>query len=101
MDPETWKALGTASPQLILAAGYAPCFWVIRTLWTKSDGLSDKLMAMLALQFADADKRRDLWDAQAKVIDGQTSVIKDLTREVAASRNEVAGLRADIQRVKA
>jgi hypothetical protein len=94
MDPETLKLIGSGSAQVVLAAGYVPMFWMIKVLWSDRAALSDKLMAMLALQFADADKRRDLWDAQAKVIDGQTTVIKDMTREV-------AGLRTDIQRVKA
>lgn len=76
------KLIGNGSSQIILAAGYLPMFWLIKILWTARDTLSEKFMAMLALQFSDADKRKDLWDAQAKIIDGQTTAIKDLTREV-------------------
>ena len=94
------KLIGGGGSQIILAAGYLSAIWLIKTFWARHDAISDKLMAMLALQFSDAEKRRELWDAQAKVIEGQTTTIKDLTREVAASRADVAGLRADLTRIR-
>lgn len=87
MDLATLQALGTGSAQVVLAAGYLPVFWLVKTLWSARDALQDKIMAMLDKQYADADKRKELWDAQAKVIDGQTAAIKDLTREVSALRD--------------
>ncbi len=49
---------------------------------------------MLATQFDDASRRKDLWDGQAKVIEGQTQATRDL-------KQEIQSLRADITRVKA
>lgn len=93
VDAETLKALGTGSAQFVLAAGYLPVFWLVKTLWTARDTLQDKILAMLDKQYADADGRKTLWDAQRQVIEGQSTAIKDLSREVMS-------LRADIQRGK-
>lgn len=84
MDIETLKLLGSGSAQLVLAAGYIPMFILIKKLWSDRDSISEKLFAMLELQFADSTTRKELWNAQAKVIDGQTGAIKDLTREITA-----------------
>ena len=93
MDSELIKLIGGGGSQIILTAGYIPMAWLIRVLWSDRAALGDKILAILTQQFADAEKRKDLWDAQAKVIDGQTGAIKDLTREVQAARSDIQRIR--------
>ncbi len=90
MDAETLKLLGNGGSQMILVFGYLPVLWLVRALWKERGELSDKFLAMLGQQFDDASRRKDLWDGQAKVIEGQTQATRDL-------KQEIQSLRADIQ----
>lgn len=104
MESEMLKLIGNGGSQIILAAGYIPMFWVIKALWAKCDALGDKILSMLALQYADADKRKELWDAQTKVIDGQTTVIKDQVRTIdsqtVAIKDLTREVREGLQRIR-
>ena len=93
MDAETLKLLGNGGSQMILAIGYLPVLWLVRTLWIERTALQEKFLAMLGQQFDDAARRKELWDGQAKVIEGQTQATKDL-------KQEIQSLRTDIQRVR-
>ena len=67
--------------------------WLVKALWGERTALTEKFVAMLDRQYADADKRKDLWEAQAKVIDGQTRSITDMIREITTLREEVRRLK--------
>ena len=47
MDLETIKLLGSASAQLLLAAGYAPMFWLIIRLWKDRADLQKMLFELV------------------------------------------------------
>lgn len=82
MDAETIKLIGTGGAQIVLVAGYLPVFWLIRTLWKDRGTMQDKVLDMLAKQYDDASRRKDLWDAQGKLIDSQTRAIDALREKI-------------------
>ena len=87
------KDLGEATAQVILAAGYVPAGIAIAILWKACTKWQEKVLEMLALKFADASNAKDLWSAQAKVIEDQTRTIHGLEKQVAGLADEVRRLR--------
>lgn len=100
MDTELLKLLGNGGSQLILAAGYYPVYVLIRALWDARESLQSKLVEMLAMKFADAANSKDLWSAQAKVIEDQTRTIAEQSRIISMLDRRVAELAEELKRAR-
>jgi len=88
IDPTLAAALGTAFTVSMGGIG-----WLVKAMWADRVALMEKFLKMLAQQYEDAAKRKELWEAQARVIEGQTRTITDLTREIGHLREDVRRLK--------
>jgi len=97
MDAETLKLLGNGGSQMILAIGYLPVLWLVRTLWTERGAAQEKLATMLAQSYEASNTRKDLWTDLGKVVDGQSRQIEAQTREISDQKRVIADMVAELR----
>jgi hypothetical protein len=86
------EVYGPAAPPLLLLLG--GIWWIAgdrKQVIAERDKWLDKLQEMLELQFTDAANRKELWDAQAKVIADLTQTIKDMKAEFIQRLTDLRG----------
>jgi cytochrome c556 len=74
--------------------------WLWRDGRSNSKEAANTYIALLKEQFSDANRRKDLFEEFGKSIESLTGVVREQRLDLSAVRQELANLRAEMQRLR-